>query len=185
MDRKEKFFADIAAVRILVPMVVFLLIIESVFIFYLTPGFMEASGGGGILDMSVAYPPEIVREFTLLLDRGGLSWYNRIQILDFIFPLVYGLFISALLYRIYRCKYTDFSRYFWIIIIPLLGACFDYLENLGIRGLIMFRPESLAVYGRVLSLFSTLKFLALAGSVLFMLSGIGYFIKGRRDAFKK
>lgn len=182
MNRREFVFKKIGEKRALVVLVLVFLAIEAVFTFYLTPGFARASGGAEILDISAAYTAERVSEFLSALDAGGRSWYDRIQVLDTLFPAVYGLLLAGILYRLYSRKYDDFSRYSWIVMVPLAGAGADYLENLLIRILILTHPTDPGFLGRFTGWVAAVKFAGLVFSILFILTGIGYFLKGRRDA---
>lgn len=160
----------------------FFLVIQALFQFYLIPGYTAASGGLGIPDMGMAYTPD--RLYTLLAGMEGeaLVWYNRVQLADLVYPLAYGGFFGSLLVKIYRKKYDDPVHYRWIVALPFLAAGFDYLENLGFRMALILAPVRYDMLGWILSGLSTLKFLTLGLAVLLVLTGIGYFIKGRRDA---
>lgn len=169
----------------LFPSIIFLsvfLLIEGVFQFFLIPGFQQAAGGAGIPDMAAAYHPDFLYGILAVMEGDALGWYNRIQLADCLFPLGYAGLLSSLLFRIYRRKYDDFGAYRWIVSVPLVAAGFDYLENIGIRSAILLLPRRSDLLGWVLSVVSSIKFLALLLSVLLVLTGFGYFIKGRRDA---
>ena len=197
MGRWERILERVSSKPAVTVLVLLLLALEFMFSVYLTPSYAEATGGGEIIDMSAAYPSVKVQEFLSALkapgqgiDRygdpaprqNGLYWYNRIQIADSFFPLVYGLLLSGLLYRLYRKKYGAFSRYRWIIAIPTTAAAADYLENLTVRILILADPAAAEAAGFLPGLFSAVKFAGILISFLFLLTGLGYFVKGRRDA---
>jgi len=178
----EKLFSGISRTGVLVLLALLLCLAEGLFALWLTPGYARATGGGEILDMASAYPPEKTAAFLEALRNGGLVWYNRVQAVDGLFPFVYGLFFAGLLYRLYRNKYGDHHRAFRMTLLPLTAAGADLLENLTIRILILSGTAEPGFWGRIPGIFSLVKFLGLGLSVLFLLTGIGYFVKGRRDA---
>jgi hypothetical protein len=158
------------------------LIVQALFQFYLIPGYTSVSGGLGIPDMGMAYSPDRLYALLAVMEGDVLAWYNRIQVADLVFPLAYAGFFGSLLVKIYRKKYDDPVHYRWIAALPFLAAGFDYLENLGFRTALILSPGRYNILGWILSGLSTLKFLALGMALLLILSGIGYFIKGRRNA---
>ncbi len=169
----------------LFPLLVFLvlfLFIEGLFQLYLVPGFRAASGGAGIPDMAAAYHPDFLYGLLGKMQGEALGWYNKIQLVDCLFPLVYAGFFASLLYRIYSRKYEEFSAYRWIVTLPAVAAAFDYGENLCVRAAIELFPRRIDLLGWTISVLSTLKFLAFLLSILLILTGLGYFIKRRRDA---
>ncbi|MBI9103303.1 MAG: hypothetical protein JEY99_12875 [Spirochaetales bacterium] len=184
MNKKEAFFNLILQRKVFIASVIMFLVIEACFTFWLMPGFIRVTGGG-ILDMAAAYKPARALEFLGLLNGEGLTWYNRIQILDILFPLSYGLALANGLSAVYQRKYDDLSKYSWILMVPILGAVCDLAENLLIRFMILLGESAVPPLGTIISILSTLKFLAIGLAFLFIFTGLGFFIKGRKDAFKK
>jgi len=174
-------FEKLGATPLLIIFAVIFIIIQLAFRVF-TPPFMEATGGIGIPDRSIAYAPGHIYMVLSAITGEALNWYNRIQIVDSFYPLVYAALFSGLLFRIYRRKYENFSSYGWIVTIPLVGALCDYLENIGFRIILNQLPARFDLLGWILSVFSTIKFLAAGFSLLMILTGIIYFINGRRNS---
>ena len=168
-------------------LLVLFLLIEMMF-FSLHPAFTEATvteafpDGVKAPDMAVAYTADYIYTVLVLVKERASDLYNRFQLVDLLFPLVYSCWFSSLLHRIYRRKYAAFSSYRWIVAVPFVAAGFDYLENLGFRIALIFLPMENPLLGWALSVFSTMKFLCLLLAVLSVFTGLGYFIKGRRDS---
>lgn len=120
-------------------------VIECLFMFVLMPE-LNATGDT-MIDMKY-YNSTIFYETLDRYGEEGLQIYNWLQLLDMVFPAVYGLLLSVILYRL------KFKLYH----LPLLVAMFDYLENIGIRFLIITRLETIP---NVVFIFTVLKFLGL------------------------
>ena len=180
--RQDKLIAFLGKTAVLAAALLLFLTVEGLFLSFLIPGYTSASGGLGIPDMGMAYNPDHLYRLLAVMEGEALSWYNRIQLADLLFPLSYAGLFGSLLVKIYRKKYDHPDHYRWMAVLPLAAAGFDYLENLGFRIALILSPRRYDLLGWVLSGLSTRKFLTLGLSVLLILTGIGYFIKGRRDA---
>lgn len=135
-------------------LVILLVMIEIAFYFLM--GDLEAVSGHNILDMGLQNNEET---YQILSDYGveGRSIYNKIQLVDFIFPLCYGL-LFILIMKYQGCKLT---------IIPLLAATFDYIENINIYRMLRAYPDNLML-GSFNGIFTVLKFTLLGISLILM-----------------
>lgn len=84
----------------------------------------DVSGGYGILDFEQGYSPDRVNEILGSYGPGGMSLYNRIQILDVFNPALYSLVAAAFTYLLWRNRGPV-----WVCLMPLLGGLGDYAEN--------------------------------------------------------
>lgn len=182
MKKTEAFVKKISGLPWLVIIILLFIGVELFFMLHVIPGFTAASGGAPLLDLSFVYSPEHVEEFLAGLEAGGLSWYRQSQILDFFFPAVYGLMGAAIIYRIYRKKYENWNSYRWMVLFPVLPVICDYGENICIAVIMAYGRNFPPSLGWIVSGFSTVKFAGIVITLLFMFSGLGYFLKGKKDS---
>lgn len=95
-------------------------------------------------------------------------------ILDSLFPLLYGAFMSLILVFLFRA-----TKYRMLILLPLLVILVDYIENTHIAFLLIFFPKQLpmVVYS---SNIATLTKWVLIGLV-FMSISFGFFLRNRKN----
>jgi hypothetical protein len=91
---------------------------------------------------------------------------------DLIWPLVYTLFLGTAISWVFGQAFAPNSRWQWANLVPLLGALFDYLENLS-TSLVMLRyPDQTVVVDLLAPLFTDLKWGFLGASFALLLGGI-------------
>lgn len=106
-------------------------------------------------DTSLFYSPSAF--YQMLFDYGddGRRFYILIRwTFDLIYPLVYGLFLMVVLVRINK---EHFKNY--LILFPLLGVVFDYLENTFATLLMGLYPSQFSSLVYILEIMSILKWL--------------------------
>ena len=86
---------------------------------------MTLTGGTGILDFEIGYTPEKVQAVLGRYGTEGMALYRKIQWLDLINPVLYGLLMASILYRLYPPQ-ESWSR---LVLLPLAAALLDYAEN--------------------------------------------------------
>ncbi len=86
------------------------------------------SGGRSLPDLSLYQSVDNLN--SMLLDYGsqGRLYYLKYQFRDFIYPLVYGLLLMGILYRL--IKPVSFNV--WIYV-PWIAVAFDFMENYFLR----------------------------------------------------
>lgn len=89
---------------------------------------LQSVSGYGILD-AMFYNKDIVEIVINSYGSKGIDIYYQIQILDFVFPLMYGALLAGLLYK---------SK---LMILPVMAAFMDYGENICIRLLLKSYPN--------------------------------------------
>ncbi|MBN2794023.1 MAG: hypothetical protein JXR88_01355 [Clostridia bacterium] len=136
-------------------LVALVIIIEGVFMLYFMPK-LKIITDYPMIDMAFyfgEYFNEIINDY----GNDGLALYQKMHLLDFIFPLVYGSLLFLLLRKERLLR--------WL---PLIGMSSDYLENILITILIHNYSQfvSYVAFG-----FTCLKFLGLIlsiGAVVFI-----------------
>ena len=132
-----------------------IIILEVVFMILIKE--LTAIGGYGILD-SMIYNSDKAYEVISSYTSEGITLYKQIQLLDFIFPLIYGMLLFGLLYQ-------PKSKLIWI---PILASVMDYSENLCIRAMLTAYPKELGI-GTLSFIFTVFKFLLIFISVVLII----------------
>lgn len=134
------------------------LMMQSVFVFLLSPRFRSFSEGLEAPDLSPFYGPGYLEKLLASTSESGLQYYLQYFFtLDLIFPLLYGL--SYALIAAYLLRKLDLleMKYQWLILLPFASALFDYGENFGMAALIISQPEFSRTTAQITTVFSALK----------------------------
>lgn len=142
-------------------------------------------GDAGSPDMSFFYSPSELYEMAEAYGEEGRAAYIKARFtFDLVWPLVYLLFLSTAISWINKKSFCEGSRWQGVNLVPLLGATFDYLENVA-TSVVMWRyPGQTAVVVVLAPVFTMVKWVFVGGS--FSLLGIGIaagvwqWAKGRR-----
>lgn len=127
------------------------------------------TGGVGILDMEVYYTPEQAYAFLTAMGEAGRAFeLTHIVPLDLLVPLFYGLFLSTFISWLLHRWLPKASPWHRLNVIPVIGALFDYLENLGIIAMLFAWPMEMYSIAQITMAATLLKFgfSALAGVVI-------------------
>ncbi len=117
------------------------------------------NGGGGILDMEVFYTPEQAYTFLAAMGDAGRAFeLTHIIPLDLLVPLFYGLFLSTFISWVLHRWLPEKSRWHRLNVIPVIGALFDYLENLGIVAMLLAWPMEMYSIAQITMASTLLKF---------------------------
>src|SRR5579884_3602640 len=76
--------------------------------------------GAGMLDLQFACSPERIYRLLAEYGDGGRHYYFFLLAVDFVFPVVYGLFLAAVLRVFARRAFSSDSRWMNLYVIPLL-----------------------------------------------------------------
>jgi hypothetical protein len=133
----------------------------------------QETGGVGSPDTSFFYTPKDLYDMAESYGAQGRQAYIRARFtFDLVWPLVYTLFLVTAISWVFGKAFAPHSRWQWANLAPLLGALFDYLENLS-TSLVMLRyPAETAVVDLLAPLFTALKWGLLGASFLLLLVGI-------------
>jgi hypothetical protein len=123
------------------------------------PQIMKYSGGLKILDMMpTGYDVQYVKTLFNTLGQAGRNSYMYHQLpLDLIYPLLFGI-SSCLVLAYFLNKLGKIeSQLFYLCLIPLLSALFDYCENIGIINMLKDYPNITVFQAQMTSVFTILK----------------------------
>jgi len=136
-----------------------------------TSALAQVSGGKGIPDLMLSYDLGQLRELFSAYGSEGIQIYKNFQIIDFIYPVIYGSLLLGLLVRL-KININFRVAYAW----PFAAVFFDYSENLIIRHLINLYPNLTEAQEKLVNLASictNLKWSFVALSILLI---IGFWI---------
>ncbi len=154
-----------------------LTIVVAVAMGYINSQILTLSGGLPVLDIRPGYTfPEVEHLFTVLGEHGR-RLYTMLQVLDLVFPLVYGMSVTMALTGVITRVLPEGHPLETAVFIPILGMIFDYLENITIATLIASYPNLSPLAVSIASIFTQLKWsciiLALALLVILAILALG------------
>jgi hypothetical protein len=156
----------------LVGLIIFLLFSALVLPQQATKAEME-TGSSDSPDMSFFYSPSDLYEMAEAYGERGRDAYVRARFtFDLIWPLVYTLFLATAISWVLGRAFAPDSRWQRANLAPLMGALFDYLENLS-TSLVMLRfPDQTLVVDLLAPAFTALKWTFLGASFVLLTGGI-------------
>ena len=105
-------------------------------------------------------------------EQGRQAYVRARFTFDLVWPLVYTLFLATAISWVSGRAFAPDSRWQRANLAPLLGALFDYLENLS-TSLVMLRyPDRTPVVDALAPVFTALKWSVLGASFLLLCGGI-------------
>jgi hypothetical protein len=142
-----------------------------------------ASGGVGPIDLQFFYTPEKVYSMIAAYGEAGRADYRMFELTgDLIYPIVYTLFFALLVTWLFQRGFARDSRMQKMNVIPLGAWLFDLLENLGIVTLLSIYPSTPAVLAWIAALFTLVKWLFAAATILLILIGL---VMALKNGFRK
>ena len=136
-----------------------------VFNLLLFPLFMPANDDTKPLDIMFAYSPaEAYEVISSLGDAGRQNYIKGLLFLDFIYPVIYSLFLGFSIFLLYRNPLLSAS--------PLLILLSDYIENTGIIIMLSLYPSEIVSIAWITSFFTSLKWTLAGLAVLVTLIGL-------------
>jgi hypothetical protein len=143
----------------------------------------DASGAGSP-DMSFYYTAEDLYQMADGYGKEGRDAYIRARFtFDLIWPLVYAIFLSTGISWVFQRSFAVDSVWRRANIMPVIGALFDYLENISTSVVMARYPSSTAVLDKLAAVFTMLKWVFVIGSFSLLLVGvvvgIGRFVRAR------
>ncbi|MGV9169866.1 MAG: hypothetical protein ACOC38_08010 [Promethearchaeia archaeon] len=97
--------------------------------FFYQSRIVAITGGLRILDMRPWYSFEDAVQLFTLLGQDGRTLYTQHQILDAIFPILFGTTLSQGIARMNSLRDEQDIRWRQLALLPYLETFFDYLEN--------------------------------------------------------
>ena len=118
------------------------------------------------------WPSDLYRMAEAYGEQGRQAYIRARFTFDLVWPLVYTLFLTTSISWVLGKVFAPDSRWQRANLMPILGALFDYLENLS-TSLVMLRyPEQAAVVDALAPVFTALKWLFLGASFLLLFAGV-------------
>jgi hypothetical protein len=133
----------------------------------------QETGSADSPDTSFFYTPRDLYQMAEAYGPQGREAYVRARFtFDLVWPLVYTLFLVTAISWVFGRAFSPGSRWQRANLAPLLGALFDYLENLS-TSLVMLRyPDQTPVVDLLAPLFTLSKWSLLAVSFLLLSGGL-------------
>lgn len=140
----------------------------------------ETSGGAGSPDTNFFYTTADLYRMAESYGEAGRAAYIRARFtFDLIFPLVYTAFLATAISGLFRRGFPAGSRWQLVNLAPILGAIFDFLENIS-AALVMGRyPALTPVVDALAPLFSIIKWIFVIGSFALLVIGLAAFVVKR------
>lgn len=111
------------------------------------------------LDINPGFSPPEAYSFLESLGAEGRAFYQKVELtIDIAYPLVYGLFIVALLQLLLKGVFPKNSFLQKLALLGFLGSVFDILENTCIAVLIQLYPQPNDGLATLISVSGVLKF---------------------------
>jgi hypothetical protein len=127
----------------------------------------------GSPDMSFYYTAEDLYQMADGYGEEGREAYIWARFtFDLIWPLVYAFFLCTGISWVYQRSFAIGSVWQRANIVPVLGAVFDYLENISASVVMARYPNPTAVLDILAPIFTMLKWTFVAGSFALLLVGV-------------
>jgi hypothetical protein len=133
----------------------------------------QETGSADSPDMSFFYSADDLYRMAESYGEQGRQAYIRARFtFDLVWPLVYTFFLVTAISWVFGRAFAPDSPWQRANLAPLLGALFDYLENLS-TSLVMLRyPDQTAVVDLLAPVFTALKWGFLGASFVLLVGGI-------------
>ncbi|HET91194.1 MAG TPA: hypothetical protein ENN99_10725 [Chloroflexi bacterium] len=124
-------------------------------------------------DTSFYYSVDDLYRMARVYGEQGRAAYVRARFtFDVIWPLIYTAFLGTAISWIYARVCAVGSRWRRANLIPVLGALFDYLENLSASIVMARYPQQTVVVDRLTPVFTMVKWVFVSGSFAVLLLGV-------------
>ncbi len=141
------------------------------------------AGGPGPLDLQFFSPP--AKMFAMIEAYGeyGRPFYRNIELtVDIIYPIIYTIAFGLLISWFFQRGFASNSSMQKWNVMPVGAWLFDLLENLGIVTMLSTWPSQLTMIAWLTTIFTTVKWLLAAASMLLMLIGL---VMAAKNGFRK
>jgi hypothetical protein len=131
------------------------------------------SGGAGSPDTSLFYSPSDLYGLAEAYGPQGRRAYIRARFtFDLAWPVVYTIFLATAISWLYGRALPSGSRWQRANLAPVLGALFDYLENVSTSAVMWRYPEPTPVIDVLAPLFTLVKWAFVGGSFVLLVVGL-------------
>lgn len=152
------------------PVLIVLTALVVLFYLALFPGMIAASPAlqqTGMLDTRLSYSPaEAYQALEAYGPTGRAQYVRTTALLDFVFPVIYGLLLGLLAARGLARAFPGKPRMGWLALLPLAALLFDWLENGSVLALLLTYPQRLDGLAAAAGVFTLLKWITFVLSVL-------------------
>lgn len=137
----------------------------------------RSAGGAGSPDMSFSYSAQDLYRMAEAYGEQGRTAYVRARFtFDLIWPLVYTFFLATAISWLFRGASTALLHR--LNLVPVLGALFDYLENIS-TSLVMLRyPQPTAFVDQLAPFLTLVKWILVFSSFVVLLVSAGVAVVG-------
>jgi hypothetical protein len=133
----------------------------------------EATGTERSPDTSLFYTPAELYGMAEAYGPEGRSAYIRARFtFDLVFPLVYLFFLVTAVSWVYARAFAPGSLWRLANLVPVLGALFDYLENISASVVMARYPERTPVIDTLAPVFTFVKWIFVGGSFVVLIVGL-------------
>jgi hypothetical protein len=131
------------------------------------------TGNAGSPDTSFYYSTDDLYGMAKAYGEQGRRAYVRARFtFDLVWPLVYTVFLSTAISWVHARAFPPDSQWQRANLAPVLGALFDYLENVS-TSLVMLRyPDQTPVVDVLAPVFTLVKWIFVNGSFVLLLAGV-------------
>ena len=131
------------------------------------------TGAAGSPDTSFYYTADDLYKMAEAYGKEGGKAYVRARFtFDLVWPLVYTMFLSTGISWVYHRAFAPTSPWQRANMAPILGALFDYLENISTSVVMARYPSPTAVVDTLAAIFTMIKWIFVNGSFALLLIGI-------------
>lgn len=153
------------------------LVIFLLFSVLVLPGQSTAAegvaGDAGSPDTSLFYTPDDLYRMAEAYGEEGRQAYVRARFtFDLVWPVIYTVFLVTAMSWVFARAFSPGSWWQRANLLPVLGAAFDYLENVSTSLVMQRYPEPTAVVDLLAPLFTALKWFSLVASFVLLVVGM-------------
>ncbi len=131
----------------------------------------KLSGGLGVPDLQHGFTVDDLYQRLGAFGEEGRALYLRAELVDLVYPLVYGAFFAFLIALAARRLLREGSPFRLLCLVPFLAASLDYLENTCFFTVLLRWPTRLDVVAQLASAFNLGKWSCAA--VMFPTAALG------------
>ena len=169
----------IGSLRNIIIFSILFIVVECIFSFSLLPHFATITGGERIIDMKIFYSYEEVYSTINAYGQDGINYYEKIQLLDLIFPLTYAFAFSSVIARLFNRVNEVSEKAQLVILIPFITALLDYIENLGIFIMLRLHPHRYFIVALITNIITVLKFTGFVAFIFIIIFLFFFSLKSR------
>lgn len=160
----------VATIRNILVMLAITIIVGAIMMAVIQPQLLALSGGLQILDIRFGYTYQDALDLLTALGEEGRQLYSIQQVVDTVFPLAYGLTLLLALGHLTARLFPGKRECGAVVSLGLVGAIFDYGENMLIGTQLASFPNVSAVVIEAANLMTMAKWLVLLAAFLALIT---------------